>query len=118
MDRIRFITHHDKQVLFIDAANCTAEQLIELGEEIRKSVTAQPPNSVLTLTDFSGAKFSRDAITRLKEVAVYDRPHVKRAAILGADSLPKAYYDALKIFSQREFPRFATREEALEWLTK
>jgi len=118
MDRIRFISHGGKQVLLIDASDCTTEELLEVMEETRRQVTAQPRNSVLVMSDFSGAKFSRDAITRMKEVAVYDRPYVKRSAFVGADSLPKAYYDSLKTFSQREFPRFATREEALEWLTK
>jgi len=118
MDRVRFITHREKQVLLVDAANCTTEELIKVVEETRKQVTAQPRDSVLVLSDFSGAKFSRDAVTRMKEVAVYDRPYVKRSAFVGADSLPKAFYDSLKTFSQREFPRFSTREEALEWLTK
>ena len=118
MERVRFISHREKQVLLIDASNCPAEELIEVMEATRKCVTAQTRNSLLILTDFTGAKVSRDAITRMKEVAVYDRPFVKRSALVGADSLPKAYYDALKTFSQREFPRFATCEEALEWLTK
>jgi len=65
-----------------------------------------------------GAQFSRDAVTRMKEVAVFDKPYVKRAAIVGAQSLPKVFYEALKTFSRREFPRFRTREEAMDWLVK
>ena len=116
MDRVRFITHQGKQILFIDVANCAAEEVIELLTEVQRIVTAQPPRSVLTLSDLTGAQFSRSAVTRMKEVAVFDRPYVKRAAFVGAQSLPKVFYEALKTFSQREFRKFKTREEAMDWL--
>jgi hypothetical protein len=118
MDRVRFITHHGTQILFIDETNCGAEEVIELLTEVQRVVTAQPPNSVLTLSDLTGAQFSRAAITRMKEVAVFDRPYVRRAAMVGAESLPKVFYEALKTFSRREFHRFETREEALDWLVR
>ena len=116
MDRVRFITHQGKQILFIDITNCAAEEVIELLTEVQRIVTAQPPKSVLTLSDLTGAQFSRATITRMKEVAVFDRPYVKRAAFVGAQSLPKVFYEALKTFSQREFRKFKTQEEAMDWL--
>jgi len=118
MDRVRFITHQGKQILFMDAMNCGAEEVIELLTEVQRSVTGQPRNSVLTLGDLTGTKFSRAAVTRMKEVAVFDRPYVKRAALVGAQSLPTVYYESLKTFSQREFRRFKTREEAMDWLVR
>ena len=118
MDRVRFITHEGKQILFIDVTNCAVEEVIELLTEVQCIVTAQPPKSVLTLSDLTGARFSRSAVTRMKEVAVFDRPYVKRAAFVGAQSLPKVFYEALKTFSQREFRKFKTREEAMDWLVR
>ena len=118
MDRVRFITHEGKQILFIDVTNCAAEDVIELVTEVQCMVTAQPPKSVLTLSDLTGARFSRSAVTRMKEVAVFDRPYVKRAAFVGAQSLPRVFYEALKTFSQREFRKFKTREEAMDWLVR
>ncbi len=116
MDRARWITHQGKQILFLDLTNCTAQEVIQSVNEVQHIVTTQPINSVRTLSDLNGAQFSRDAVTRIKEVAVFDRPHVSRAALVGADSLPQVFYDALKTFSRREFPRFKTREEAMDWL--
>ena len=116
MDRVRFITHQGKQILFIDVTNCAAEEVIELLTEVQRIVTAQPPKSALTLSDLTGAQFNRAAVTRMKEVAVFDRPYVQRAALVGAESLPHVFYEALKTFSQREFHRFRAREEAMDWL--
>jgi hypothetical protein len=118
MDRVRFITHRGKRILLIDLTSCSAEDVIERLTQVQRMVTAQPRNSVLTLCDLAGAQFSRASITRMKEVAVFDRPHVKRTAFVGAESLPQVFYQALKTFSQREFLRFETREEALDWLVR
>ena len=54
--------------------------------------------------------------TRIKKVLVLDRPYVKRSAWVGTESLPHVFYENFKSFSQREFPIFKTREEAMDWL--
>lgn len=95
MDRVRFITHQGMQILFMDATNCGAAEVVELLTEVQRMVTAQPRNSVLTLGDLAGAQFSRAAVTRMKEVAVFDRPYVKRAALVGAQSLLRGAEDLL-----------------------
>ena len=118
MDRVRFVTHRGKQILLIDWTHCSPGQLIKLAGEVLRIVTQQSPKSVLTLNDFTGARFTRAVFTRMKEVAVFDRPFVKRAAFVGAESLPNAFYEDLKTFSRREFPRFKTRDEAMDWLVR
>jgi hypothetical protein len=118
MERVRFITHTDKEVLLVEFTNCTPEEVTAVVEEARRVISARPHNSVLVLADFTGAQFSRDAVTRIKEVATMDRPFVKRAAWVHTETMPNVFYDAIKIFSQREFPTFGTREEALEFLVR
>jgi len=118
MDRVRFIRHQGQQILLADMTDCSAEEVIKVASDVQRIVTAQSPKSVLTLCDFTGTRFSRAAFTRIKEVAVFDRPFVQRAAFVGAESLPKVFYEALKTFSRREFPRFKTREEAMDWLVR
>jgi hypothetical protein len=117
-DRVGFIVHKGKQVLVFDFTNCTPEEVKSVTDEVVRIVTAQPENSVLVLADFAGAQFSKDAVTRIKEVTTYDRPYVKRAAWVHAGSLPKVFYEAIKTFSQREFPTFETREQALDFLVQ
>jgi hypothetical protein len=118
MDRVRFIAHQGKQILLIDLTNYGAEEVMKIISEVPHIVTAQPHKSVLILSDLTGAQFSREAVTRMKEVAVFDRPYVRKSAMVGAESLPEVFYKALKTFARREFPRFKTREEALDWLVR
>jgi len=117
-ERVRFILHAGKRILLIDNSGCDSREIVENYTQVQRIVTAEPLNSVRTLSDFSDSQVDRAALTRMKEVAVLDRPHVKRAALVGMDSLPDAFHRALMSFSVREFPAFKTREEALEWLVQ
>jgi hypothetical protein len=116
--RIRFISHKGKKILVVDVSNCSAAELQEVAALVPEYVTSEPKGSVLLLADFTGAEFNHDAAMRLKESTVFDRPHLKRSAWVGVDSMPRVFYQNIKSFSQRELPTFETREEAMDWLVK
>ncbi len=118
MERVRYIEYCGKQILLLDFTDCAEEDVFDIMAETQRIVTAQPPHSVLTLSDLSRGHFTREAVRRMKEVAALDRPHVKRAAMVGVESLPKVFYKGIMEFSARNFPTFKTREEALAWLVK
>ena len=114
--RVRFLEHKGKQILLCDFSHCANAELPLVLDEIKKQIAQHPPNSVLTLADFTGAEVDKAVATRMKEVLAMDRPFVKRSAWVGTESLPKVFYENFKHFSRREFPTFATREEAMDWL--
>jgi hypothetical protein len=117
-DRIRSISHQGKTILLVDVSNCSAAEVKKIAELLPKFVGNYPKGSVLLLADFTGAHFDRDTITMIKESAVFDRPHLKKSAWVGTESLPKVFYENIKSFSQRELPTFKTREEALDYLAE
>ena len=115
-DRLRFVEHSGKQVLLIDFSQCNGEEMLLVLTEIQETVSDQPRSSVLILADFHGAQIDKTVATRMKEVLALDRPYVKRSAWIGTESLPQVFYENFKQFAQRDFPKFKTREEALDWL--
>lgn len=117
-DRIRFITHLNKKILLLDFSHCSAKEVLKLLPEVQDVITSEPRDSVLALADFTGAQVRREVADRIKQTLVFDRPHVKRAAWVGTEKIPKVFLDAFKTFSQRELPPFKTRQEGLEWLVK
>ena len=117
-DRIRLVEHKGKHVLLVDVSNCTAEQVASAARLVPSFVEAQAKGSVLLLADFSGAVFDKAAIEVLKQATVFVRPHLKKSAWVGTESLPKVFYDNIKAFSQRSLPTFKTREEAMDWLAE
>ena len=117
MERVRFISHHGKRVLLIDHSHSTPEEVFRTMDEVEHIIASEPLDSLLTLSDFSNTEFDKVAADRMKVVAAKDRPHVHRAAIVGAENIPEVYFRNLESFSARHFPKFRTREEALDWLT-
>ena len=115
-DRIRFINHGGKKILLVDFSNCPADEVEEIARAVPDYVTVNPYGSVLVLTDFTGATFDRDALLAMKETAVFDKPYVKKSALIGTEDLPASFYDELKNFSRRDLLIFKTRDEALDWL--
>ena len=93
-ERLRFVKHKGHAIFVIDFSHCTAKEMMLLLDQVRADIARHAPSSVLTL----------------------DRPYVKRSAWVGTESLPHVFYEHFRSFSQREFPTFKTREEAMDWL--
>lgn len=117
-DRVRFIAHAGKKILLIDFSHASCEEIMQALSRVQTTVAAQPPDSVLILADFDQAEIDKDVASRMKQVLVFDRPFVNRSAWIGTESLPKVFYENFKSFSRRDFPKFKTREEALEFLVQ
>ena len=117
-DRISFITHRGKPIMVIDFSHAEPKEILLMLEEIQHTVARHEKGSLLTLVDLTGAHVDKAVATRMKEVLVRDRPYVKRSAWVGVESVPKVYYENIKTFSQRDFPPFKTREEAMDWFVE
>lgn len=115
-DRLRFIKHKGRAILLVDFSHCAAKEILLLIEQVKAIVARHAHSSLLTLGDFTGAEVDKKVATRLKEVLTIDRPFVKRSAWVGAESVPHVFQDNIKSFTQREYPTFKTREEAMDWL--
>ncbi|HKU20598.1 MAG TPA: hypothetical protein VJQ50_06255 [Terriglobales bacterium] len=115
-DRVRFITHQGQRILLVDLSGCNPTQVGVIADLVPSYVTAEPRGSVLLLADFSNAQLDRDSVEHLKKAMVFDRPHVKRSAWIGAAGFPRAFYENVKAFTVREFPIFQTRDQALAYL--
>jgi hypothetical protein len=115
-ERLRFIEHKGHAIFLIDLSHSTSTELMVLLDQIKAAVERQERGSLLILADFTATHIDKKVATRAKEVLVLDRPYVKKSAWVGTQNLPHVFYQNFKTFSQRELPRFSTREEALNWL--
>ena len=100
---------------------CQSAKADEVERTVRQLpdvVTAQPAGSVLVLGDFTGATFDDDAIRAMQQAAVFDKPFIKKSALVGPEDLLDSIRKKITGFSHREFLIFKTRQEALEWLTQ
>jgi len=114
--RVQFIEYFGKKVLFINYANCNAAMMKEVAGEGHRMLAQEPPNSVLTLNDVTGATFDHEAVAFLKSMVAANAPYVKRGAVIGISGLQSLIYEAVQAFSRRKLPQFTSREQALHWL--
>jgi hypothetical protein len=117
-DRIRFIVHQGKQILLVDLSHCPPNGVEKLVREVPEVVSAFPRGSVLILSDFTGASLNEEALRVIKETAVFDKPYIKKSALLGTEYFPPHFTENLSSFARRVFLTFKSREEALAWLVK
>jgi hypothetical protein len=115
-ERIHFISHQKKQILLVDFSNCPSGEVEKIARAVPDYVSNKPRGSVLVLSDFTGASLDQDLIRTIKETAVFDKPYIRRSALVGGGNLSEVLGKNLKDFSRREFPAFKTRQEALDWL--
>lgn len=118
MAQLQWLNHQGKKVLLLDFSQHTGVRVEQLAREVQQVITAQRPESVLVLADFTGVTFTQQMVKEIAKAASADRRYVVRTAWVGAESLPPAWLNWIRDASGRDIRRFATREKALEFLTE
>ena len=116
MERVKYIYHNGRQILFLDFAGCNVQDFPILIEKAENLIRAEPPTSVLTLTDVTGAKYNLEITQALKEFVKSNKPYVKAGAVVGLDALKKIIYNGVMHFSGRNLAAFNDIEKAKDWL--
>ncbi|MBV8207541.1 MAG: hypothetical protein JO041_12165 [Acidobacteria bacterium] len=115
--RLHLVEHNGKNVVLADMSGLPADKFLAELAIARQYITAQPAGSVLVLSDWTGAEITRDILTQLKVVAAYDRPHVKRSAIVAPEKLHEVVRSMEAFSGRKNFAMFESRQKGLEWLT-
>ena len=114
-----FTYDRERNIVFIDYTQLTAEQLVVEAERIheqgRTHLLGKPAR---VLVDITGTLLNRGAVHALKQATRDDRALVERTAIVGVTGLKKILADAITRFSGTNTRYFDTKDAALEWLAK
>ncbi len=116
MERVRFIQHNGKEILFLDFSACKPEEVLPLVDEAKAVIRTRPPQSLLTLTDVTNMRFDDKVSERMKEFTAHNKPYVRAAAVVGIVGLKKILFDAVMIFSKRKLYAFDSVDQAKVWL--
>ena len=118
MAKVEFIRHKDKDILLIDFSNSDSDQILLVIEEAKKIIASQPRNSLLTLTDVTGAQYNNDVRDAMKAYVAHNTPYVKARAVVGVSGLVMVLYNAVKQFTGSNIPLFPNLEAAKDWLAE
>jgi hypothetical protein len=116
MERVNFIAHKWRQLLFIDFSHCSEKEALDIMEEANAIIRSQPESSLLILTDVTGARYNLEVVEKLKQFTRDNTPYVRASAVVGLDGLKKVVYNAVIMFSRRKISVFDDTEQAKDWL--
>lgn len=120
MDRTRFIEHRGKRILLLEYTDLgsDADQLVAEIERTKTAISAQPPGSVLTLTDVRGSRITPANVRAMKDLVQHNAPFVKwSAVVVGLSGVYLTGFRAIQALSRRKNLRsFGDPDEAKDWL--
>jgi hypothetical protein len=115
-ERVKFIRHQEKEILFLDFSNSKTEEVLKIIEDAKRVISAKPENSLLTLTDVTNARFNEEVGEGMKQFTAHNKPYVKAAAVVGITGLKRIIFGAVMAFSKRNLQSFDDVEQAKHWL--
>jgi hypothetical protein len=119
-NRTQFAEHRGRRILLLDYTDL-GDDPAELQAEIEHTkavVSAEPPGSVLILTDVRGARITPANVRAMKELVQHNVPYVKwSAVVVGLSGVYLTAFRAIQALSRRRNLRsFGDPDEAKEWL--
>jgi hypothetical protein len=116
MERVKFIQHRGKAILYIDLAGCSTAEVLPIIEEAKAAVKTQRRGSVLTLTDVTGTGFDSAVSVSMKDLVQHNKPYVAAAAVVGVTGLKQIIFNSVMRFSGRHLHAFECLDDAKDWL--
>jgi hypothetical protein len=116
MERVRFIEHKGKTILFIDFSDSSPEDAFEVIGVAKTVIAKQAPSSLLTLTNTHNARFNSKIRNAMTEYVRHNKPFVKAAAIIGVTGLQEIIFSGILKLTKRKIRLFNDIEEAKDWL--
>jgi hypothetical protein len=117
MERVRWINHKGRDILFIDMSNLQqTEDEVEVANEAERIVKTRPEGSVLTLFDYTGMHYDINGVEAQKNYSAAVKPYVKSSAVIGIDGLKKIILRSVARVTGRNIRLFDDLESAKDWL--
>ena len=116
-ERVTFIEHKGKEILYLNLSDCSSEVYIETIEHAKGVIRNKPENSLLVLTYMSNPENTQpEVFHNLRYFVKHNKPHVKASAIIGVNGVHKMLVDSLQQSTGRTFEVFEDEEAAKDWL--
>jgi hypothetical protein len=125
MDRVKWIEHKGKKILYIDYSNLQSSvpaqkaEALELMKQVRK-VFEGLNEKTLFMSDVTDAVPDKDTLNGLKELAGFanGKQIVARECVVGMSSMQKVLMNVINFVSKAKLTMFDSIEEAKEWLVQ
>jgi hypothetical protein len=119
MDRIRWIDHEGRRILFEDMSGLRdSADICAVSDPSTAVICKEPESSVLLITDVTDAHYNPYVVNRLKENTKLTTPHMKAYVIVGVKGLALVVLQSVEVFTGLDIKLCDTLEEGKEWLVQ
>ena len=116
-ERVRWIEHKGKKILFHDLSNIMEPKVaLDVFARSKEIIGKCEPRSVLTVTTVANSRFNPEIIAGLKDLATHNKVFVRHAAITGVTGLLRVIFVTVTQLTGRNMTAFDTLDEAKDWL--
>ena len=118
--RSKWIEFNEKKIFYQDFSNLFYKtELVKTElEEVQVIVKAQPPHSVLVLSDFRNTEIGGNLIPVMNAASAATSGYVSRTAVLGVTGAKRTLADMLTRITGQRLKYFDDELSAKEWLTQ
>lgn len=116
--RVSFIRHKAVEILMIDWAGATGDEILHAIGEAKRMIASRPKQSVRTLTSVSGARLERRVTDVLKEYVAHNKPYVVAGAVVGLNDLKTVVFNFVNRATGRSLRAMGSIDEAKDWLAQ
>lgn len=117
----RWVEHKGKRVFIAECSNfgTDAYALNREAKEIIETLSQEPVNSVLSISNVEGTTASKENVQILMDVLSVSKQFVVKRCVVGVSGVRWAFLDAFnRLAGRAQFSSFDTLEEALDWIVQ
>ncbi len=108
-----------RNIVFVDYSNMKAAELLAESQRLHNEARSHfAGKQIKVLVDVTGVMMDTESVQALKASTKRDASMVEKTAVVGVTGLKKVLADAIARFSGTHTKYFATKEQALDWLTR
>ena len=117
-DRIRWIEHKGKQILFSDFSDLKGEECINAVKGFEDFLVNLGKHDLLVYVDARNCDLDDVGFNVGRKVAKMVKPYIKKEAIIGITKGKDTLITLVNIFSDLGIKSFNTMDEAIDWLVE
>lgn len=117
-DRVSWIEHKGKKILYVDYSNATAEETLPAIESQKSLIMTQDKHSVLNLINVTNTGYNKQSWSEMRQAAKDTGRNTKAVAMIGVVDLKKFFFKVVKMVTKGgdKIRDFNNIEEAKDWL--
>jgi hypothetical protein len=119
MERIRWITHKEKKVLYADYKGLTNDDEVLSLFLVEAKFMVESPTKVLSLADYTGVNANKRIMAELKRLGneVY-KVKCEKTAVLGVTGIKAVLLITYNMLTKHQVVPFNSEQEALDYLAE